>query len=90
MSKQSGDLAVDHVLARDHRGEQLQHPVLQPRKLNLKANFETGPAYLSFKCIDPGAFNVGLIGSACTALPCSARCAITVAFTPRQGRTGTI
>ena len=45
-------------------------PVWYQRKLKLKAKFETGPPYLSFKSIDPGAFNVGLIGSTCTALPC--------------------
>jgi hypothetical protein len=27
--------------------------------LDLKANFESGPSYFSFKSIDPGAFNVG-------------------------------
>jgi hypothetical protein len=30
---------------------------LQYRKLNLKAKFESGPSYLSFESIDPGAFN---------------------------------
>jgi hypothetical protein len=39
------------------------------RKLNLKAKFESGLSYVSFKGLMPGAFNVGLIGSSCTALP---------------------
>jgi hypothetical protein len=43
--------------------------VLQRRKLKLKAKFESGPSHRSFKSIDPRAFNVGLIGSTCTALP---------------------
>jgi hypothetical protein len=37
--------------------------------LELKATFESDPAHLSFKSIDPGAFNTGLIGSTCTTLP---------------------
>jgi len=43
--------------------------VVQRLKLNLKAKFVNSPCYLSFKCIYPGAFNLGLIGSICTALP---------------------
>jgi len=39
------------------------------RMLHLKARFESGPSYLSFKSTDPGAFNAGFIGSTCTALP---------------------
>jgi len=39
------------------------------RKSNLKANFERGPSYFSFKRSRPGAFNVGLKGSTCAALP---------------------
>jgi hypothetical protein len=38
------------------------------RKLNLKAKFEGVPSYSSFKRSVPGAFNMGLIGSTCTAL----------------------
>jgi len=41
----------------------------QRRKLNLKANFEGGPPYFSFKRLVLGDFNMGLIGSTCTALP---------------------
>jgi hypothetical protein len=37
--------------------------------LNLKAKFESGLSYFSFNRLIPGAFNVGLIGSTCTALP---------------------
>jgi len=37
------------------------------RKLNLKAKFESGSSHLSLRQLDPGAFNVGLIGSTCTA-----------------------
>ena len=44
-------------------------PVVQRRKLNLKATFESCLSYFSFKSLIPGAFNVGLIGSSCTALP---------------------
>ena len=39
------------------------------RKLKLKAKFESSLSYYSFKRLDPGAFNVGFIGSTCTALP---------------------
>ena len=42
---------------------------LQRRKLKLKVKFESGPSYFSFKRLDPGAFNMGFIGSTCTALP---------------------
>jgi hypothetical protein len=47
--------------------------LLERRKLNLKAKFEGGSSYHSFKRLVPGAFNVGSIGSTCTALPCSSR-----------------
>jgi hypothetical protein len=40
---------------------------MKRRKLNLKATFETSLPYSSFKRMVPGAFNVGLIGSTCTA-----------------------
>jgi hypothetical protein len=39
------------------------------RKLQLKANLESGPSYISFKSLDQGAFNPGFIGCTCTALP---------------------
>ena len=39
------------------------------RKLKLKAKFEGGSSYYSFKRLVPGAFNLGLTGSACTASP---------------------
>jgi len=42
---------------------------LQRRKWRLKAKFEGGSSYYSVKRRVPGAFNVGLIGSTCTALP---------------------
>jgi len=35
----------------------------------LKANFESGPSYISFKRLVPSGFNAGLTGSTCTALP---------------------
>jgi hypothetical protein len=41
----------------------------QRRKLNLKAQFQSGPSYFSFKGTVPGAFSLDLIGSVCTALP---------------------
>jgi hypothetical protein len=37
--------------------------------LNLKAKFEGVSSYFGFKRSVPGAFNVGLKGSTCTALP---------------------
>ena len=43
--------------------------VVYRRKLELKAKLESGSTYCRFKRLLPGAFNVGLIGSACTALP---------------------
>jgi len=39
------------------------------RKLNLTAKVESSMSHFSFKCLVPGAFNLGLIGSTCTALP---------------------
>ena len=41
----------------------------QRRKWDLKARLESGLPYFSSKRIVPGAFNKGLIGSTCTALP---------------------
>jgi len=37
--------------------------------VKLKAKFESGSSHVSLKRLVPGAFNVGLIGSTCTALP---------------------
>jgi hypothetical protein len=42
---------------------------MQRRKLKLKAKFESGLSYFSFERLVPGGFKVGLIWSACTALP---------------------
>jgi hypothetical protein len=42
---------------------------VKQRKLNLKARVERSTAHFSFKRLVPGGFNVGLIGSTCTALP---------------------
>jgi hypothetical protein len=39
------------------------------RKLKLKAKFEGGSSYYSFKRSVPGAVNLDIIGSTCTALP---------------------
>ena len=44
-------------------------PSLYRRKLKLKANLESSLTYFSFERLVPGAFNVSLIGSICTALP---------------------
>jgi hypothetical protein len=44
--------------------------VLQRRKLNLKAEFESSVAHISLQRLIPVGFNVGLIGSTWTALPC--------------------
>jgi hypothetical protein len=38
-------------------------------QLGLKAEFESGPTYFSFKRLVPAAFKFGCIGSTCTALP---------------------
>jgi len=45
-------------------------PLLLRRKLKLKAKSESSLPYFSFKRLVPGAFNLGLIGSTCTALRC--------------------
>jgi hypothetical protein len=37
--------------------------------LNLKAEVESSTSQFSFKRLAPGGFNLGLIGSTCTALP---------------------
>ena len=42
---------------------------LQRRKLNSKAKVDSGSLHFSFKRLDPGAFNAGLMGSTCTASP---------------------
>ena len=42
---------------------------LKRRKLKLTATFESRSSNVSFKRSHPGAFNLGLIGSTCTALP---------------------
>ena len=39
------------------------------RNLNLKPKFESSPSHLSINGLVPGGFNLGLIGSTCTALP---------------------
>jgi hypothetical protein len=44
-------------------------PLMKRRILNLKANFKSSSSGFSFKRLFPGAFDVGLIGSTCTALP---------------------
>jgi len=44
-------------------------PMVQRRKLKLKAEVESSMSHFSFKRLVPGGFNVGLIGSTCTALP---------------------
>jgi len=37
--------------------------------VELKGKLESSQSYCSFKCLIPGGFNVGVIGSTCTALP---------------------
>jgi len=39
-----------------------ENTTMYRRKLQLKANFESGPSYVNFKSLDPGAFNPGFIG----------------------------
>jgi len=39
------------------------------RKLNLKAEVDSSISHFSFKRLVPGGFNLGFIGSTCTALP---------------------
>ena len=43
--------------------------LMKRRMLILKAKFEGGSSYYSFKRLVPGAINVGLIGATCAALP---------------------
>jgi len=50
-------------------GSSFSPPLVVRRKLKLKAKFESGQSYLSVKSNDPGAFNMGFIGSTCTGLP---------------------
>jgi len=45
------------------------HAELQRRKLILKAKVEKNTSDFSFKRLVRGGFNMGLIGSTCTALP---------------------
>jgi hypothetical protein len=45
---------------------------VQRRKLKLKAKFESGSSYFTFKRLHLGAFNVGFIGVTYTAQPRSA------------------
>jgi hypothetical protein len=42
---------------------------MERRKSSLKAKFESSMSYCSFKCLVPGAVNMGFKGSTCTALP---------------------
>jgi hypothetical protein len=44
--------------------------LLYRRKLNLKAKLESSQPHLIFKHLVLGDFNLGLIGSTCTAVPC--------------------
>jgi hypothetical protein len=46
------------------------------RKLNLKAEVQSGISHFSFKCLVLGAFDVSLIGSTGTALPRCGDCAV--------------
>jgi len=42
-------------------------------QVEVESKVKGGSSYCSFKCLFPGGFNVGLIGSTCTALPWSSR-----------------
>jgi hypothetical protein len=55
----------------EHRARH-EHTELQRRKLNLKAKLESSLQCFSFNRLVPDAFNVGLIGSTCTAIPSAA------------------
>jgi hypothetical protein len=55
------------------RDEIREHHVVAARKLSLKAEVDTSTSQFSFKRLVQGGFNLGLIGSTCTALPCT-RC----------------
>jgi len=44
-------------------------PRCSRHKLYLKGKLQSSSSYCSFKRLVPGAFNMGLIGSTCTALP---------------------
>jgi len=52
-----------------HRRVRDVHAVVEWRKLKLKAKFESGSSYLSFKRLVTGAFNMEFIGSTFTARP---------------------
>jgi len=52
-----------------YKGLATQAPMMQQRKLKLKAKLETSLLYYSFKHLIPGGFNLGFTGSTCTALP---------------------
>jgi hypothetical protein len=53
-------------------------PELYRRKQNLKAEVESIVSHFSFKRLVPGSFNLGLIGSTCTALPSQVSCCVMV------------
>jgi hypothetical protein len=44
-------------------------PAVQWRKMKLKVKLEGSLSHFSFKRLAPGPFNMGFIGSTCTALP---------------------
>jgi len=55
------------LLGRQH-GAQPQ-PVVWRRKLKMKAKVESIISHFSIKRLVPGGFNMGFVGSTCTALP---------------------
>jgi hypothetical protein len=61
-------------------------PTVYWRKLNLKAEVESGSSQFSFKRLVPGGFNLDFIGSTCTALP---RRAVSAAQRRRPTASGT-
>jgi hypothetical protein len=61
-----------HLVSRssDHQAaDGARAPIVQRRKLNLKAIFKSTLSYSSFKRLVPGAVNLDFIGSTCTASP---------------------
>ena len=44
-------------------------PTMERRRLNLKPKIESSLLHFSFKSLVPGGFDMGFIGSTCSALP---------------------
>ena len=58
------------VLAQRHLGGEERHVLHVAAQVKIESNIESGWSHVNFKRLVPGAFNVGLIASTCTASPC--------------------